>query len=72
FPQLKPYLEDVCEMLPAGKKFLINRYRSTNANLRTQRQPADPTAANPSQGQRAAVGEAVSEHAGQPSHRTGR
>ncbi|MFA8021121.1 site-specific integrase, partial [Bremerella cremea] len=36
FPQLKPYLEDVCEMLPAGKKFLINRYRSTNANLRTQ------------------------------------
>ncbi|EAQ78789.1 tyrosine-type recombinase/integrase [Blastopirellula marina] len=36
FPELKSYLEDVCQLMEAGQKYLINRYRDSNANLRTQ------------------------------------
>lgn len=36
FPELKPYLEDVCQLMEPGQTFLINRYRDSNANLRTQ------------------------------------
>lgn len=36
FPELKPYLEDVCQLMQPGQTFLINRYRQSNANLRTQ------------------------------------
>jgi len=36
FPELKPYLEDVCHLMEDGQTFLINRYRRSNANLRTQ------------------------------------
>jgi integrase len=36
FPELRPYLEAAFERAEAGTVFLINRYRDTNANLRTQ------------------------------------
>lgn len=36
FPELKPFVEDVCELLEPGQTYLINRYRDTNANLRTR------------------------------------
>ena len=36
FPELEPYLRDVCELMDDGQKYLINRYRYSNANLRTQ------------------------------------
>jgi integrase len=36
FPELRPYLEEVFERAEPGTVFLINRYRDTNANLRTQ------------------------------------
>jgi len=36
FPELRPYLEDAFERAAPGTVFLINRYRDTNANLRTQ------------------------------------
>jgi integrase len=36
FPELRPYLEQVWETAEPGTEFVINRYRSSNANLRTQ------------------------------------
>ena len=36
FPELRPYLEDAYECAAPGTVFLINRYRDTNVNLRTQ------------------------------------
>ncbi|RCS43974.1 hypothetical protein DTL42_18490 [Bremerella cremea] len=36
FPELEPYQQDGCELLDDGQKHLINRYRDSNANLRTQ------------------------------------
>jgi integrase len=36
FPELRPYLEAAFERAEVGTIFLINRYRDTNANLRTQ------------------------------------
>ncbi len=36
FPELRPYLEDVCELAEPGTEFVITRYRNGNANLRTQ------------------------------------
>ncbi len=36
FPELKPYLEEAFEQAAPGTEFVINRYRSCNANLRTQ------------------------------------
>jgi integrase len=36
FPELRPYLEAAFERAEPGTVFLINRYRDTNANLRTQ------------------------------------
>jgi len=36
FPELKPYLEEAFELAEPGTEFVINRYRSCNANLRTQ------------------------------------
>lgn len=36
YPELRPFLEDVCQLMEDGQTFLINRYRRSNANLRTQ------------------------------------
>ncbi len=36
FPELLPHFEDAFEMAQEGAEFAIMRYRSTNANLRTQ------------------------------------
>jgi len=36
FPELRPHLEEVFDAAEAGTEFVITRYRSTNANLRTQ------------------------------------
>lgn len=36
FPELRPYMEDAFEHSEPGTVFLINRYRDTNQNLRTQ------------------------------------
>jgi len=36
FPELRPYLEEVWEQAEPGTEFVITRYRSGNANLRTQ------------------------------------
>lgn len=36
FPELRPYLEDVRELATADAEFVITRYRSATANLRTQ------------------------------------
>ncbi len=36
FPELRPYLEKVWDEAEPGVEFVITRYRSTNANLRTQ------------------------------------
>ena len=38
FPELRPYLEDAFEAAAPGTVHLINRYRDTNVNLRTQLQ----------------------------------
>lgn len=35
FPELKPYLLNVFEQADEGSKYVITRYRSSNANLRT-------------------------------------
>ena len=36
FPELRPYLEEAFDEAAPGTRYVINRYRSTNANLRTQ------------------------------------
>ncbi len=36
FPELRPYLNEVWDEAPPGTEYLITRYRSGNANLRTQ------------------------------------
>jgi integrase len=36
FPELRPYLEEAFELAKAGSTYVINCYRDTNANLRTQ------------------------------------
>ena len=36
FPELRPYLNEVWDQAAPGNEFLITRYRSGNANLRTQ------------------------------------
>ena len=36
FPELRPYLNEVWDNAPPGTEYLITRYRSGNANLRTQ------------------------------------
>lgn len=36
FPELRPYLDEVWEEAPPGTEWVITRYRSGNANLRTQ------------------------------------
>jgi integrase len=36
FPELRPYLLEACELAPSGAEFVINRYRSSEHNLRTQ------------------------------------
>jgi integrase len=36
FPELRPFLEEVWDQAETGTKYVITRYRSTNANLRTQ------------------------------------
>ena len=36
FPELYPYLRDGFEQAEAGQVYVINRYRDTNSNLRTQ------------------------------------
>ena len=36
FPELRPYLEECFELAQPGTEFIINRYRDTNTNLRTQ------------------------------------
>ena len=38
FPELRPYLEEVFEQAEPGTEYVITRYRSDNANLRTQLQ----------------------------------
>lgn len=38
FPELLPYLEEAFEMADEGAEFVIRRYRSQDANLRTQLQ----------------------------------
>ena len=38
FPELRPYLEKVFEEAEPGTEYVITRYRSDNANLRTQLQ----------------------------------
>lgn len=35
FPELRPYLEEAFELAPEGAVHVSNRYRDTNANLRT-------------------------------------
>ncbi|MCA9188301.1 MAG: site-specific integrase, partial [Planctomycetales bacterium] len=36
FPELKPFLQECWEAAEPGQEYLITRYRSSNANLRTQ------------------------------------
>ncbi|MGI9457483.1 MAG: tyrosine-type recombinase/integrase [Aeoliella sp.] len=36
FPELRSYLEDSWDLAEPGTEFIINRYRSSNSNLRTQ------------------------------------
>jgi integrase len=36
FPELRPYLEEAFDLAPEGTVHVINRYRDTNSNLRTQ------------------------------------
>jgi len=36
FPELRPYLEEVFDAAQPKQQYLITRYRSKNANLRTQ------------------------------------
>jgi len=36
FPELQPYLLEVCENAPEGAEFVISRYRDSRSNLRTQ------------------------------------
>ena len=36
FPELRPYLEEAFELAEPGTTHVINRYRDSNANLRTQ------------------------------------
>jgi integrase len=36
FPELRPYLEEAFDQAEPGTEFVITRYRSSNANLRTQ------------------------------------
>jgi len=36
FPELRPHLADVFDQAPEGSVHVINRYRDTNTNLRTQ------------------------------------
>jgi len=36
FPELAPHLEQAWEAAPEGAEFVINRYRTTDVNLRTQ------------------------------------
>ena len=36
FPELRPYLEEAFEQAAEGSLYLVNRYRDTNQNLRTQ------------------------------------
>ena len=36
FPELRPYLEDAWNLAENGEKYVITRYRNSNANLRTQ------------------------------------
>lgn len=38
FPELRPYLEEAFELAPEGALYVVNRYRDTNNNLRTQLQ----------------------------------
>ncbi len=38
FPELRPFLEESFEAAPEGCSHVVHRYRSTNANLRTQLQ----------------------------------
>jgi integrase len=38
FPELRPYLEEAFELAPVGTVYVINRYRDTKTNLRTQLQ----------------------------------
>jgi integrase len=35
FPELRPYLLEVCELAAPGTRYVITRYRDSNANLRT-------------------------------------
>jgi len=36
FPEMRPYLDQAFELAPPGTVYVINRYRSSNINLRTQ------------------------------------
>jgi len=36
FPELQPYLLEIAENAPEGAEYVINRYRDSNSNLRTQ------------------------------------
>lgn len=36
FPELRPYLEEAFHLAAEGALYVINRYRDTNQNLRTQ------------------------------------
>ncbi len=36
FPELRPYLDEAFELAEPGTEYVINRYRDTNSNLRTQ------------------------------------
>jgi len=36
FPELRPFLEECFDLAEPGTKYVITRYRDTNANLRTQ------------------------------------
>lgn len=36
FPEIRPYLEIALDQVEPGSQYVINRYRSRNANLRTQ------------------------------------
>ena len=36
FPELRPYLEHCYKLAAKGDKYVITRYRDTNANLRTR------------------------------------
>ncbi len=36
FPELRPYLDDAFEQASEGAHYVVTRYRTANANLRTQ------------------------------------